>query len=270
MSLGRCGMNEANARPEAERRSQSVGGGYWYRLDLQYDGTAFRGWARQPDVPTVQGALETALGTVLGEVPVLRVAGRTDSGAHARRQVVSVELDRHLDCAALVRSLNALTPPEMCVSACTAMPIKFDARADACSRTYRYFLTTAAVPDPFTRRYCLHVSRALDMGLLHKTAELTIGQHDFRAFTPTDTEHVFFHRTVLACAWSCDKPFVWLEIEANAFLRQMVRTLVGTMLEVAKGKLTVADYQALLEGKERTQAGPTAPAHGLFLWSVKY
>ncbi len=111
MSSGQCGMNEANARPEAERRSQSVGGGYWYRLDLQYDGTAFRGWARQPDVPTVQGALETALGTVLGEVPVLRVAGRTDSGAHARRQVVSVELDRHLDCAALVRSLNALTPP---------------------------------------------------------------------------------------------------------------------------------------------------------------
>ncbi len=270
VNADRYGMGGADAAGQAERRLPRDGGVYWYRFDIQYDGSAFHGWARQPGVPTVQGALEAALRTVLGEAPVLRVAGRTDSGVHARQQVVSMELDRRLDCAGLARSLNALTPPQICIHGCAVAPTRFDARADARSRTYRYFLNTAPYPDPFSRGYCLHVPGAPDTDLLHSTAGLTTGRHDFRAFTPAETEHVFFHRTVLTCSWTCEEPFLWLEIEADAFLRQMVRTVVGTMLEVARGKMGIAEYRALLEGGDRAQAGPTAPAHGLFLWSVKY
>jgi tRNA pseudouridine38-40 synthase len=263
-----------------------------HRMELQYDGTGLHGWARQDGLSTVEGSLEEALRTVLGSAPALCVAGRTDAGVHARRQVASLALPDGTDLARLVSSLNALTPPGIAVTRILPANEAFDARKQAKSRTYRYYLSTFPVPSPFWSRYCWQVAGELDVALLSAAAAATEGRHDFAAFTPTETEHVFFDRLVLLCAWkrlrgglaggvrvaapaagrrtSAGVGIMYLEIEAEAFLRHMVRTLVGTMTEVAQGKRTLDDFERLLRGAPREAAGPTAPPHGLFLWDVKY
>ncbi|MCZ7663367.1 MAG: tRNA pseudouridine(38-40) synthase TruA [Thermoleophilia bacterium] len=241
-----------------------------YRLDLQYDGSDFHGWAKQPGLETVEGALETAFTILLRETPRLTVAGRTDTGVHARRQVVSLELPRGLGVAPLVRSLNSLTPPGLAVTGLCPMPGGFDARRDALARSYRYFIWRGAAADPFRRRFVWHVPGEIDFARLQAAAALVPGRHDFKAFTPTETEHILFARTVHACRWRCRGPLVWLEIEAQSFLRHMVRSLVGTMVEIAAGRSEPGSMAWLLEGAAREAAGPTAPPHGLFLWRIRY
>jgi tRNA pseudouridine38-40 synthase len=269
-----------------------------YRMELQYDGTGLHGWAKQPGLLTVEGALEAALQTILGCTPTLQVAGRTDAGVHARRQVVSLSLPAGADLGRLRMSLNALTPPGIAVTRLAPAPRGFDARHQAVSRSYRYYVCNRAVVPPFWRNYCWMVHGAVDLGLLRAAAELVMGQHDFTAFTPVQTEHVYFERTVLKCAWrhstadlaglalgsgegagrgtpagrsgDVDRGLLYLEIEADAFLRHMVRALVGTMFEVAQGKRMLDDLGRLLEGGPRDGAGITAPPHGLFLWDVRY
>ncbi|MCX8032036.1 MAG: tRNA pseudouridine(38-40) synthase TruA [Thermoleophilia bacterium] len=242
-----------------------------YRMELQYDGTGLHGWAKQDGLLTVQGCLEKAFETVLGEAPSMRVAGRTDAGVHARRQVVSLDLPQGLELDRLRASLNALTPPGIAVLGIFPAPRDFDARKDAVSRTYRYFIFRGPVRSPFWDRYSWHVPYPLDMAAMQEAAAIMVGQHNLTAFTPADTEHVYFERRVFRCRWGrrtggC----VYLEIEAEAFLRHMVRVLVGTIVEVGMGKRTVSDFAQLLEGRPRTAAGPTAPACGLFLWDVRY
>ncbi len=242
-------------------------------MELQYDGTGLHGWAKQDGLVTVEGCLEKAFVTVLGTAPALRVAGRTDAGVHARRQVVSLELPRGTDLTKMTASLNALTPSGIAVTRMVCARAGFDARKDATGRGYRYFLCMDQVLSPFWKRYCWLVGHPLDPRLLDAAAEVTLGQHDFTAFTPVETEHVFFARTVQRCVWrrTPGEPGIMsLEIEANAFLRHMVRTLVGTMVEVAEGKRDLESFRRLLGGAGRGDAGPTAPAHGLFLWSIKY
>ena len=244
-----------------------------YRMELQYDGTGLHGWAKQDGLLTVEGSLEEALCTVFGRSPTLCVAGRTDAGVHARRQVVSLRLPAGTDLPRLTRSLNALTAPGIAIMRVSRAHDGFDARRDATSRAYRYHLAVSPVVSPFWRRYCWQVLGGLDAGLLRNTAALVIGRHDFTAFTPAETEHVFFHRQVTRCAWKRMRGgpgMLYLEIEAEAFLRHMVRTLVGTMVEVAQGKRTPDDFESLLQGSRREAAGATAPPHGLFLWDVKY
>ncbi len=251
-----------------------------HRMELQYDGTGLHGWAKQVGLPTVEGSLESAFQTVLGHVPALHVAGRTDAGVHARRQVASLVLPTGTDLGRLVRSLNALTEPGIAVTRITVAPARFDARKDATSRAYRYYLTTSPVVSPFWRRYCWQVPGGVDLPALWAAAEATVGRHDFTAFTPAETEHVFFDRLVTRCAWKTAREgaaggagaagMMYLEIEAEAFLRHMVRTLVGTMVEVAQQKRTLEEFEALLSGAPRDEAGATAPAHGLFLWNVRY
>ncbi len=242
-------------------------------MELEYDGTGLHGWAKQDGLPTVEGYLESALQTALGSAPTLTVAGRTDAGVHARRQVVSLSLPAATDLPRLVASLNALTPPGVAVMRIGPIAEGFDARKGALSRTYRYFLSTATVVSPFWSRYSWHTQSRPELSLLQAAAEATLGPHDFSAFTPTETEHVFFLRTVLRCAWRRvpgGRGMLFLEIEADAFLRHMVRGLVGTMLEVGEGRRELEGYQRLLGGAAREAAGPTAPAHGLFLWDIKY
>lgn len=242
-------------------------------MELQYDGTGFHGWAKQEGLPTVEGCLESAFKTVIGWAPAMWVAGRTDSGVHARRQVVSLALPTGTDLPRLVASLNALSPPGVGVMRITRARRGFDARKDALSRTYRYYLSTGPVVSPFWSRYSWHRNCRLDAGELKAAAQATIGRHDFSAFTPTETEHVFFMRSVYRCHWrgvSGEKGMLFLEVEADAFLRHMVRTLVGSMLEVGEGKRDAEDYKRLLEGATREESGATAPAHGLFLWDIKY
>jgi tRNA pseudouridine38-40 synthase len=244
-----------------------------FRMELQYDGTGLRGWAKQPGLLTVEGSLECAFGTALGATPRLCVAGRTDAGVHARRQVVSVRLPMDTDTARLTGSLNALTPDGIVIDRFARAPLSFDARRDASSRVYRYFLSTRKMVSPFWSRYCWDLGHEPDLTLLNGAALSTLGRHDFTGFTPAVTEHSHFHRTVLDCAWSRvrgEPGLLCMEIEADAFLRHMVRALVGTMVEVAEGKRGPESYRGLLGGTHREAAGVTAPAQGLFLWDIRY
>jgi tRNA pseudouridine38-40 synthase len=238
------------------------------RLLVEYDGTDFAGWARQPGARTIQGELERALAVVLRREAPLTVAGRTDAGVHAVAQVAS-----HPGTPAPSRSLNALLPADVAVLASAAAAAGFDARRDATSRAYRYRLLVREVRSPFERRVALHWPYGLDRGALHACAAQLPGAHDFTAFTPTQTDHVHFIRRVRSARWEADPAdpgrleFV---IEADAFMRHMVRVLVGTMLEAASGRRHPDSFAELLGGRSRSAAGPTAPPHGLTLIGVGY
>jgi tRNA pseudouridine38-40 synthase len=247
-----------------------------YRLTIAYDGTPFAGWAAQPGRRTVQGEIEAALQRILGLRPSLTVAGRTDAGVHAWGQVASVELDAEPP-SELASRLNALLPPEIAVLEATRAPDGFDGRRDANSRTYCYLLLASPIRHPFEQGRALWWPHPVDPEALHRCAGAVTGTHDFTAFTPTDTEHVRFERDVIAAEWRArglPEPFpgqlLELWIEADAFMRHMVRVLVGTMLEVAGARRTLADFEALLRGAPRERAGETAPPLGLYLASVSY
>ncbi len=239
------------------------------RLDIEYDGRGFRGWARQPGPRTVQGELEAALATVLREEVHLTVAGRTDTGVHALGQVASFESAAEVP-ASLARSLNALTPADVAVTAAGPVADGFDARRDAVSRSYRYRLLARPAPSPFEQGRALWWPHRLDLEALRACAAALPGSHDFTAFTPTQTDHVRFTRAVLAASWEQEADLVAFRITADAFMRNMVRALVGTMLEVANGRRSVDDFKTLLQGAPRSAGGDTAPPHGLYLESVAY
>ncbi len=247
-----------------------------YKLTIAYDGCPFSGWAAQPGHRTVQGELQGALARVLGVRVALTVAGRTDAGVHAWGQVASFEHDGDAP-ATLAQALNANLPPEVAVLSAEPAADGFDARRDARSRTYCYWVIAASVLSPFERGRALHWPRALDADALRECARALVGTHDFTAFTPTDTEHVRFERELLAAEWrefplADGRAGALLEfwVTADAFMRNMVRALVGTMLEVGGGRRSVEDFAALLAGAPRERAGDTAPAHGLYLASVAY
>jgi tRNA pseudouridine38-40 synthase len=241
------------------------------RLDIEYDGAGFRGWAAQPGQRTVQGELESALATILREEVTLTVAGRTDAGVHAWGQVASFE--SHADPAgigALARSLNGLLPEDVSVNAAEPTANGFDARRDARSRTYCYRIHNRAAPSPFERGRSLWRSAPLDREALDACAESLLGTHDFTAFTPTETVHLRFEREILRAEWLEEGEILAFWVEADAFMRNMVRALVGTMIEVASGQRDREGFASLLEGVPRERAGETAPAHGLYLASVRY
>lgn len=245
------------------------------RLTLAYEGTGFAGWSTQPGLRTVQGELESALARALGEVS-LTVAGRTDAGVHAWGQVASFDLDG-TPPADLGRRLNALLPRDLAVLDAAVAPDGFDARRHARSRVYCYWVLASAVRNPFEEGRALWWPHSYDPDLLSRCATALVGTHDFTAFTPTETQHVRFEREILAAEWRSHRlaePFpgrlyeFW--IEADAFMRHMVRVLVGTMLEVGSGRRSVEEFETLLEGAPRPRAGPTAPAEGLYLAAVRY
>jgi tRNA pseudouridine38-40 synthase len=241
-----------------------------FRLDIEYDGSCFSGWASQPGKRTVQAELETALETILREPIALSVAGRTDSGVHARGQVASFDAAAEVP-GDLLRRLNGVTPDDVAVTAAGPAADGFDARGDATSRSYLYRLLTRRPASPFERGRALWWPHRVDRAGLDACAAALLGRHDFTAFTPTQTDHVHFERVILAAAWETQPGDVLgFRVSADAFMRNMVRILVGTMLEVASSRRTVESFTDLLSGASRPQAGETAPPHGLYLESVSY
>jgi len=245
-----------------------------FKLILEYEGTAYHGWQVQPGLPTIQGLLQDALARIVGAPVPVTGAGRTDAGVHALGQVASFSAETRLDPLTLRRALNASLPRDIVVRCAEEAPPGFDARRSAQSKMYRYSILCRDHPSAFLGRHSLYVPHALEFAAMARAAEFVIGTHDFSAFqarTGAGTgAAVSPVRTVLGAAWRQEGDLWHFEIMANAFLQHMVRILVGTLLEVGRGKRPPSHVAEVLVTKDRRRAGKTAPPHGLCLVEVHY
>lgn len=239
---------------------------------LEYDGTNYHGWQLQKDIPTVQGALEEALGHILGRPTRVCGAGRTDAGVHAVGQVAHFEADWTSDPVALQRACNALLPPDIAVRRMSRAAAQFHARHSAASKTYIYTIFNSALRSPMLRWFAWHVPYALDLSRMNEAAAHLAGTHDFAAFgSPTDGTPSTT-RTILDALWASDdtEGLITFTISGTGFLRYMVRSIVGTLVQVGNGKITPALFADILQSRDRSRAGPTARPHGLCLHRVDY
>jgi tRNA pseudouridine38-40 synthase len=239
------------------------------KLTIEYDGTGFVGWQVQPNGPSIQEELEKAIAQIAQERVSTVAAGRTDAGVHARGQVVSAHISKPLELASFAKSLNALLPSQIVVLSAEHVPEDFHARHSARARVYQYFLTLALTA--IDRDHCWYVGGFnLDMDLLDQCARTLVGEHDFESFCKNNANVDHFRCTVSEAAWSKDNSSIIFTIRSNRFLYGMVRALVGTMVEIARGHRPLSDMQRILEARDRSVAGMSAPSKGLFLEEIVY
>ncbi len=241
------------------------------KLVIAYDGTDYKGWQIQNNDPTIQGTIEEKLGIILNQHTRITGSGRTDAGVHALSQVAHFCTRSKLDLNELQKGLNSLLPPDIVVKEVADADDDFHARYSAKSRVYKYLLWNGKIPSPFYRRFSWHLHHQLDRETMRKAAQCLIGWHDFASFQGTgsvcrtsEREVIKFTLTGRSGGW------IIVTIEASAFLRHMVRNIVGTLIEVGKGFMSVDEFKAILDAKDRGEAGITAPPQGLFLKEVKY
>ena len=240
------------------------------KLTIEYEGTSYLGWQRQPQGMTIQQALEERLQQVTGQMPQVTGASRTDAGVHARGQVANFKTDSEIPVERIQGALNALLPRDIAVVAAEEVPEDFNARFSARSKLYHYTIWNQRVRPVLDRRFCWHVRWPVELEPLRAASACLLGAHDFAAFQSANAQSETTVRVVERADWELNVPRLTFAVEANGFLYNMVRALVGTLLEVGRGKITVAEFRRVLESGERAQAGRTAPARGLCLLRIRY
>jgi len=240
------------------------------KLTIEYDGTNYHGWQLQKNAVTIQGTLEAALARIFSEPVRVRVAGRTDTGVHALGQVACFKTEKHIDQYRLQRALNGLLPRDIVVQQIEEVAETFSPRFDALSRTYRYQIWNHQWPSAIWARYSWHVSFPLNVDAMNQAATLLIGDHDFSSFQGSDWVEHNPQRSVLHSEVRQDGEFLVYDVKGRSFLRHMVRNIVGTLVDVGRGAITVEDFAEIFAARDRTHAGVNAPPQGLFLVAVKY
>jgi tRNA pseudouridine38-40 synthase len=242
-----------------------------FKLTIEYDGTEFHGWQRQKEDRTIQGEIEGALLVMIGKKVNLIGSGRTDAGVHALEQVANFRCRARLDPNAFLNGLNSLLPDAIVIRNCEIVSAHFHARFDARRKTYHYRILNRRLPAAINRQYSWYIRRPLDRAAMHRAAAELVGTHDFSTFEGTGSPRSDSIRQVFKAAFfETEKDYLIFEIEADGFLRFMVRSIVGTLVAVGLGKINPADFQSILNSQDRSQAGVTAPPHGLFLMRVTY
>lgn len=240
------------------------------KLVLEYDGTAYCGFQRQNGLPTIQAELERAVAVITKSPANVIGAGRTDAGVHARGQVVNFRTSARMPAEKFVPALNSVLPADIRVLSAEEVPWEFHARYDACGKTYEYTIDTRPVPSVFLRNYAYHVPLALDLAAMRRGCGHIVGRHDFRSFAAACGGAKTFTREVKRCALEAEEGLVRITVEADGFLYNMVRIIVGTLILVGTGKLAPDDVARIRDAHDRRLAGPTAPAKGLCLVRVDY
>ena len=241
------------------------------KLLIEYDGTNYLGWQVQPKGPTVQGMIEEKLRTLTRENVHLIGSGRTDAGAHAFGQAAHFKTQSQMDIRSIQRALNSLLPPDIVIKTIKEVKEDFHARRNSNSKIYEYHILNRNLRSPFLLKYTRHIPQKLDIEEMKKATRWLIGEHDFSSFRSVGTPTRTATRKIIRAEWKQGRNgLIRFEIEATGFLKQMVRAIVGTLVEVGKGRISSDEFLRILESKDRKEAGPTAPAHGLFLKEVKY
>lgn len=241
------------------------------RLLIEYDGTNYQGWQVQPKGPTVQGVIEEMMSLLTGEVIHLVGSGRTDAGVHAFGQVAHFKIESQMDVASLRRAVNSLLPSDIVIHQAEEVGQDFHARKQSKSKVYEYWILNRDFRSPFHRHYAWHIPQKLDLEEMKRAARILVGERDFSSFRSTGSPTRTAIRKVIRADWKKGREgLIRFEIEASGFLKQMVRAIVGTLAEVGRGKISVEEFRRIVDAKDRKVAGPTAPAHGLFLKEVKY
>lgn len=242
-----------------------------FKLTIEYDGSAYVGWQRQKDPRTIQGTIERAVQTLTGQTATLIGSGRTDSGVHALGQTANFKVDTHLAPEDIGRALNALLPEDIVILSCLEMPKKFHSRFDAVSKIYRYCLLNRPFPPAVGRQYAWYIRKPLDIKAMQDSLVHIRGTHDFSAFEGAGSPRAHSVRQVHRAELILHNDIkIDFEIEANGFLRHMVRNIVGTLVDVGLSRITPNDMARIRDTADRSEAGITAPAHGLFLVRVNY